>query len=95
VLNILFISILIFNIAYALLVIKLRHGHHQVYGELGSPAPIAVSVRTFSNVIEFVLKLRFLHLKKRDDFVYFFCVFIFLHSNVFADVSKCAREIAC
>lgn len=61
-LNILLIFILVYNIAYILLVLRLRQYHNKLYLELESPAIIAVSIRKFSKVIEFIVKMKFLKL---------------------------------
>ena len=47
-LNTLLILILVYNVAYILVVIRLKLNHENVYVELGSPAVIPVSLRKFS-----------------------------------------------
>jgi|GEM_PF-2572404 len=65
-LSILLVLIVIYNIAYIFLVLRLRQNHDKLYIELESPAIIPVSIRKFSKVIEFIFKIQFLRL---NDYV--------------------------
>lgn len=65
-LNILLVFIVVYNIAYIFLVLRLRQNHDKLYIELESPAIIPVSIRKFSKVIEFIFKIQFLRL---NDYV--------------------------
>jgi hypothetical protein len=72
-LNSLLVCILVYNIAYILLVLRLRKNHCKIYIDLESPAIIPVSIRKFSNVIEFIFKMRFS--KLNDPILTLLCMF--------------------